>query len=218
MTSIKTQGITADGTLTISGASTFNTTPTMITASAGNNSTTGATTAYVDGAVATILAGTNTWSGSNTFSSPVSANGIVINGANNITLGTGTTAPTTLQMGGISTSLPTLLTTTILTTATTMGTFTSIPAGTYLFTWSLQFTPAATTIGLVLSIGITAGTYSTGSGQGFPPFGSTNTFQLTGQGYYSSTSAFNMSLWAISQATASTTSTTGYDFKYMRIA
>lgn len=222
MTSIKTQGITADGTLVISGASTFNTTPTMITASAGNNSTTGATTAYVDGAISTILAGTNTWGGLNTFSSAVSANGLTLTGASNITLGSGATAPTTLQMGYISTTLPTLLATTIGTaggtSSTVVATFTAIPAGTYLFTWSLQFTPQTTTTSLVLSVGISAGLTSTGSIQGLPPFGSTNTFQLTGSGYYSSTSTFNMSLWAVSQSATSTTSTTGYDFKYMRIA
>jgi len=218
MTSIKTQGIIADGTLSISGASTFSTTPTMITASAGNNSTTGATTAYVDGAISSILASANTWSGSNTFSSAVSANGIIINGANNITLGTGTVAPSTLQMGGISSTPPTLLTTTIGTAATEIGTFSLIPAGTYLFTWSLQMQPQATTSLLTLSIGLTAGVSSTGVTQSIPPFGSGNIFQLTGAGYFSSTSAFNMSLWAQSPTATSTTSALGYSFKYMRIA
>jgi len=218
MTSIKTQGITADGTLTISGASTFNTTPTMITASAGNNSTTGATTAYVDGAVATILAGTNTWSGVNTFSSATSTNGLILTGNSNITLGTGAVAPSTLQMGGISSTLPSLVNTTVAITATEIGTFTSIPAGTYLFTWCLQLTPQSTTGLLTLSIGVTVGAVSTGVSQSIPPFASVNTFQLNGAGYYSSTTAFNMSLWAQSTVATSTTSTTGYSFKYMRIA
>ena len=198
--------------LTIAGPIAFTTTPTMITQAAGTNSTSAATTAYVDGAITNLRASNNIWEGSNTF------NGITLSSP--ITLGTSSTLPSIglNQMGGISVS-PTLLTTTIGTSNTAIAISPVIVAGTYLVRWSLQIRPDITTGQIAVSVGTDLGIVSCGTLDFYiPVYVADPTIVRNGMGFYSTTvSTTTLTLWASSLVAASTCYSSNFVFNLMRI-
>ena len=206
---LKTNAITINSDVTITGAITFTTTPTMLTQPAGTNSTSAATTAYVDTAITNVRASNNSWSGSNTFSSFTT---------NGITLGTPTTLPSLAlnQMGGMNTTIPALLTTIIETTNTAIATSPVFAPGTYIVRWRLEITPALTTTLISMSVGTSVGIISCGAADTCVPFNAI-TVVRNGVGFYTTVSTnTTLTLYAASSVTPSTCSS-NYDFSWMRI-
>jgi hypothetical protein len=214
---LRTNGITSDNGLTITGNTTFTTNPRLITQNANTNSTSGATTEYVDNAIQNLKNNTNTWTNQNTFNT-ITTNGITLSGTSQITLGNNSSLPTLGQMGGVSTALPTL-TTTIGQSNTSLAVTPVFYAGTYIIMWSVPVIVLTTTTNVTIGCGNAVGSSANGLTI-YTNLSRAGTTMISGFSFYTTTVSIgnNLTLWGIAVGSNVTASTTNYKFNWMRIS
>lgn len=173
--------------------------------------------------------GIEVFSGSSTIASFIEgtgiiANGLTMSGSNNITLGSGATAPTAaVQLGGTSVAGNPGVVSFTTGVASVYGTFTSLPAGTYMFFANMSYTTSTTTLTKVKGyIEATGVVFIATTNQPIPAAGivTSDTCAINLSATYTSTTTqtFKCAIILNFTGTAPQTTNNDFQFKAVRIA
>lgn len=199
------------GTLTVAGLGTFN----------------GGIQANGTGISATNITATGTTAitGATTITGLITANGgLTLGGSNNITLGNGSVLPATAAQLGYMNNIASSGATATFTSGTNniYGTFTNLPAGTYILSATGTFTGSSTvlttTTGFITAGGTTIGATTIGNSSNTVATSGNNTINVSAVYQATTSTTYQFGIYLVYTGGNPTASSTSFNFRAIRVA